>query len=166
MNPWEQKIKSLGLSLPPAPKPSGSYVPVRVDHELAFVSGQLSRMSDGSLIAGSVGKDLTPEQGMEAARAAALAVLSVIQNEIGFSRVDRILKVTGYVRTAPDFYDIPKILNGASDLFFDVFGDAGRHARSAVGVQSLPLGSAVELEVMVRLTVENQSGTVPAGMTR
>ncbi len=154
MNEREEKIKSLGLTLPPAPKPAGSYLPVVIDGDRAWVSGQLSRKPDGSVLTGTVGKDLTPEQGTQAARAAALAVLSVIRQEFGFSRVDRILNVTGFVQSAPDFYDIPAVLNGASDLFVEIFGDAGRHARTAVGAQNLPLAAAVELQVTIRLKGE------------
>lgn len=154
MSTWEQKIQAMGLGLPEAPKPAGSYVPVRIDRTTVYVSGQLSRRLDGSLITGRVGMDLTLEQGAEAARAAALSALSLIRSEIGFARFKRILKVTGYVQTAPDFYDVPKVLNGASDLFFEIFGEAGRHARAAVGVSNLPLGSAVELEMILELTAE------------
>jgi enamine deaminase RidA (YjgF/YER057c/UK114 family) len=152
-----QKIKAMGLVLPPPPKPAGSYVPVVVCERLVFVSGQLARQSDGSVITGTVGRDLTVERGREAARAAALAVLSVLDGEIGFPRMERILKVTGYIQAAPDFFDLSSILNGASDLFVEIFGEAGRHARAVAGVRSLPLGSAVELEVTVRLVKEQES---------
>jgi len=148
---YEEKIKQLRLVLPPAPKPVGSYCPAMVAGQKVYLSGQLAKSAEGKLMTGKVGKDLTLEDGKAAARLAALNVLSVIRNEIGFERFDRVLHVVGYVQAVPGFYDIPQVINGASDLFAEVFGEKGVHARSAVGVTSLPLNSAVEIEVEVQI---------------
>jgi enamine deaminase RidA (YjgF/YER057c/UK114 family) len=150
MNP-EEKIKSLGLVLPPAPKPVGSYQPVVVAGNLAFLSGQIAKTAEGKILAGKVGSDLSLDQGREAARACALNVLSIIKNLVGFERFERMLRVVGYVQAAPDFYEIPQVMNAASDLFVDVFGEKGIHARSAVGMASLPLNTAVEIEVTLEV---------------
>ena len=150
---YEAKIKQLGLVLLPPPKPAGSYQPVVVSGAFAFLSGQISKTADGKILSGKVGKDLTLEQGKEAARAAALNALSAIHHLIGFGKFERILRVVGYVQTAPDFYEIPAVVNGASDLFLEIFGPAGVHARSAVGMASLPLNAAVEIEVTLQVKV-------------
>ncbi len=146
-----EKIKSLKLILPPAPKPAGSYQLVTYAGSLAFLSGQISKNEEGKVVTGKVGRDLTLEEGKEAARLAALNVLSIIQNLIGFDQFEKVIRVVGYVQTAPDFYDISQVVNGASDLFIEVLGEKGRHARSAVGMASLPLNSAVELEVTLQI---------------
>lgn len=151
MNSIEERLKQLNITLPPAPKPAGSYHPVTIANGMAFLSGQVSRNGEGVMTAGKVGKDLTLEQGKEAARIAALNVLSVIKNFIGFEKVAKFLRVAGYVHTAGDFYEIPQVMNGASDLFLEVFGETGIHARSAVGMASLPMNAAVEIEVTLLL---------------
>lgn len=148
---YEARVKELGIVIPPAPKPAGSYQPVVVSGNLAFLSGQISKTAEGKILAGKIGKDLTPEQGKEAARVAALNVLSVIQHVIGFEKFERILRVVGYVQASPDFHEISNVVNGASDLFLEIFGSNGIHARSAVGMASLPLNAAVELEVTVQV---------------
>ncbi|MFA6600932.1 MAG: RidA family protein [Candidatus Omnitrophota bacterium] len=147
----DDRIQSLNLVLPPPPKPAGAYRPAVLCAGIAYLSGQLSRLVDGSVMTGRVGLDLTAERGAEAARSAALNALSVIRHDIGWARFDRILRITGYIQTAPGFTEIPRVLNGASELFLEVFGDAGIHARSAVGVQDLPMNSAVLLEVTLRI---------------
>ena len=148
---YEKKIKELGLAIPGAARPVGSYLPVVLSGGLGFLSGQISKTADGKILTGKVGRDLTPEQGREAARVAGLNVVSVIRHLIGFGKFERILKVTGYVQTAPDFYDISAVVNGASDLFLEIFGPNGVHARSSIGMASLPMNSAVEIEVTVKL---------------
>ena len=148
---YEDRIQALGLELPPAPKPVGSYRPLLETQRFAFLSGQISKTADGKILAGKVGKDLTLEQGQAAARAAALNVASVIRNLLGFEKFGRFLRVVGYVQTAPDFYEIPQVLNAASDLLVEVFGENGSHARTAVGMASLPLNAAVEIEVTLEL---------------
>ncbi len=148
---YEEKIQSLRLTLPSPPKPVGSYQPVTYAKGLAFLSGQVSKSSDGKVLAGKVGLDLTLDQGREAARLAALNVISIIQNLVGFDRFEKIVRVVGYVQTAPNFYDISQVVNGASDLFIEVFGDKGVHARSSLGMAGLPLNAAVELEVTLEI---------------
>ncbi len=145
------RIKELKLELPPQPKPVGAYTPVRISGNMAFLSGQVSRKGDGVMLAGKVGKDLTTEQGKEAARIAALNALSVIQSEIGWERFGKILRVSGFVQAAPDFYDISAVVNGASELFLAVFGESGVHARTSIGMASLPMNAAVEVELTLEL---------------
>jgi len=147
----EEKITQLGLSLPPAPKPVGLYQPFVVSGKLAFLSGQLSKDAQGKLLTGKVGKDLSLSEGKMAARLAALNVLSIMKYLIGFGKISRIVKMTGFVQAAPDFYEIPAVVNGASELFAEVMGDQGAHARSAVGMASLPLNAAVEIELVLEL---------------
>ncbi len=147
----EEKIAQLGLSLPPVPKPAGLYQPFVVSGKLAFLSGQISKDADGKVLAGKVGKDLSLAEGQAAARLAALNALSVIKHLIGFEKINRIVKMTGFVQTAPDFYEIPAVLNKASELFGEVMGDRGAHARSAVGMSSLPLNAAIEIELVLEL---------------
>lgn len=151
MTSYAEKLKSLGLVLPPAPKPVGSYRPVVLSGSQAFLSGQITRKSDGTIVTGKLGKDLSVEQGQAAARVAALNVISVIHELIGFEKFDHIVRLVGYVQAAPDFYDISAVMNGASDLFLEVFGEKGVHARSAVGMASLPLNAAVEIEATLQL---------------
>ena len=148
---YEKKLQELGLKLPDPPKPAGSYRPVTIQGSLAFLSGQVSK-GEGKVISGKVGKDLDLAGGQQAARAAALNVISLIRGEIGFDRFARLLRVTGFVQCDPSFSDIHLVMNGASDLFVEVFGPNGVHARSAVGMASLPLNAAVELEVTVALS--------------
>ena len=147
----EEKITQLGLSLPPAPKPVGLYQPFVVSGKLAFLSGQISKDANGKLLTGKVGKDLSLAEGQAAARLAALNALSIMKHLIGFEKINRVVKMTGFVQSAPDFYEIPAVLNKASELFAEVMGDQGLHARSAVGMVSLPLNAAVEIEFILEL---------------
>lgn len=148
---YAQKIASLKLTLPAAPKPAGSYRPVVTSGNLAFLSGQLSRKADGSLWTGKAGQDLTLDEARAAAEAASLNVLSVIQNFIGFQSFERMLRVVGYVQAARDFFEISKVMDAASDLFLGVFGEQGICARTSVGMASLPLNAAVEIEATLQL---------------
>jgi len=144
-------MTELGLVLPPAPKPVGLYQPFVVAGKLAFLSGQVSKDAEGKILAGKVGKDLSLAEGKAAARLAALNALSIMKHLIGFERILRVVKMTGFVQTAPDFYEIPAVVNGASELLADVMGDSGAHARSAVGMASLPMNAAVEIEMILEL---------------
>ena len=148
---YEKKIREFGLVIPPPPQPAGSYQPVVFCGNLAFLSGQISKTAEGRILSGKVGKDLTLEEGKAAARAAALNALSAIHHGIGFLKFERILRVVGYVQTAPDFHEISAVVNGASDFFLEVFGPCGVHARSAVGMAGLPLNAAVEIELTVAI---------------
>ncbi len=147
----DPKLSELGLKLPPALQPAGLYQPFVVSGKLAFLSGQISRDAAGKVLAGKVGKDLNLEQGQKAAQLAALNALSIMKNLIGFEKISRIVQMTGFVQAAPDFYEIPAVLNKASGLFAEVMGDRGAHARSAVGTASLPLNAAVEIELILEL---------------
>lgn len=146
----EKRLEELGITLPEAPLPLASYVPVVPSGSLLFISGQLCLVNGELLYEGRVGKDVSLEQGYQAARMATINSLAIIKKELGsLDRVKRIVKVVGYVASDSDFYNQPKVINGASDLLVEVFGDQGRHARSAVGVHSLPLNTPIEIEIIV-----------------
>lgn len=147
----DAKLKELGLKLPPAAKPVGLYQPFMVSGKQVYLSGQLSKDAEGKLLCGKVGKDLSLEEGQKAARLAALNTLAVMKGLVGFSKIARVVKMTGFVQAAPDFYQIPDVLNKASEIFVEIFGENGKHARSAVGVASLPLNAAVEIELILEL---------------
>ncbi len=147
----KENLKKLGIELPPAPKPVGLYQPFVVSGKLAFLSGQISKDAGGKLLTGKVGKDLSLAEGQAAARLAALNALSVMKHLIGFEKIRRVVKMTGFVQTAPDFYEVPAVVNGASELLAEVMGEHGTHARSAVGMASLPLNAAVEIELILEL---------------
>jgi enamine deaminase RidA (YjgF/YER057c/UK114 family) len=146
----EKKLRALNLELPPAPKPVGAYVPAVRTGNLVFVSGQLP-MKDGELMTqGHVGGEVAMEEAQDCARQAVLNALAVVAAEIGgLKHVARIVRVTGYVASAPGFTDQAKVLNAASELVAEVFGEAGRHSRAAVGAAELPLGAPVELELVI-----------------
>lgn len=148
----EARLKTLGLQLPPPPKPIASYVPAVRTGNLIFLAGQ-GPMADGKpTITGKVGAEVTEEAANKAARATILTQLSVLRAEIGsLDRVRRIVKVVGFVNSAPGFTRQPWVMNGASDLLVEVFGEAGRHARSSVGVNELPLNIPVEIELVVEV---------------
>jgi enamine deaminase RidA (YjgF/YER057c/UK114 family) len=148
----EQRLAALGLEVPPVVKPVAAYVPALRSGSLVFTSGQLP-MVDGALPAtGKVGAEVTPEQAKELARRCALNALAAVRAEIGeLSRVRRVVKVVGFVASAPDFTGQPGVVNGASELLGEVFGEAGAHARSAVGVAVLPLDAPVEVELVVEI---------------
>lgn len=149
---YEARLRELGIELPPPPKPLGAYVPcVRMD-ELLFLSGVLP-LVDGELKAsGKVGGELSIEEGYNAAREAALNVLSIVRENLAdLDRVERVVKVVGYVASASGFNSQPAVVNGASELFVEVFGEMGRHARVAVGANELPMNSPVELDVIFKV---------------
>ncbi len=147
----EENLKIIGLVLPPAPKPVGLYQPFVVSGKLVFLSGQISKDADGKVLVGKVGKDLSLAGGQSAARLAALNALSIMKHLIGFGKISRVVKMTGFVQTAPGFYEIPAVVNGASELLAAVMGEQGVHARSAVGMASLPMNAAVEIELVLEL---------------
>ncbi|MDP4224356.1 MAG: RidA family protein [Bacteroidota bacterium] len=148
----ETRLKEKGIVLTSPGNPLGNYVnAVRVGN-LLYLAGKGPQKADNSFITGKVGKDLTTEQGYEAARLTALCHLAVLKNEIGsLNKVKRIVKVLGMVNCTDDFKDQPKVINGYSDLMVEIFGDRGKHARSAVGMASLPSNMAVEVEVIVEV---------------
>ena len=148
----ETKLKEMGLELPPPGKPVANYVPAVRSGNLVFLSGHGPILKDGSLITGKVGADLTLEEGYQAARQVALVMLATLKEEIGdLDKVQRVVKLLGMVNCTSDFVDQSKVINGASDLLVDVFGAKGKHARSAVGMNALPLNIAVEIEMIVAI---------------
>jgi enamine deaminase RidA (YjgF/YER057c/UK114 family) len=148
----ETKLKEMGVELPPAVTPVANYVPAVRTGNLVFLSGHGPLKEDGSLIIGKVGSDLTTEQGYEAARRIAIGLLGSLKAEIGdLDKVKRVVKLLGLVNCPSDFKDQPKVINGASDFFVEVFGDKGKHARSAVGTNALPMNIAVEIEMIVEI---------------
>ncbi len=155
MNTIEQKLESLGLVLPEPLAPVANYVPYVVSGNLVFVAGQISLEADGTLIGGRLGEGLDVETGQRAARACALNIITQIKAACDgdLSRVKRIVKVGGFVASAPtdSGIDIPMIINGCSDIMVAVFGEAGKHARFAVGAPSLPRDCAVEIDCIVEL---------------
>ena len=145
------RLAELGIALPSVAAPAGSYQPTARTGNLLFTAGQLPFV-DGALPAtGKVGADVTPEQANGFARTAAVNVLAAVHAAVGLDAVVRVVKVVGFVASAEGFTGQPGVINGASDLFVEVFGDAGRHARSAVGVAELPLGAPVEVEAIVEV---------------
>ena len=146
-NKIEKRLKKLNITLSQASSPLGSYVPCVQTGDLLFLSGILP-FRDGKLVrTGRVGESVSLEEAQEDARQVAINVLSVIKAQVGdLDRISRCVKLNGYVASAPDFIEQPKVLNAASDLLFDLFGEAGRHARSTVGVSVLPLNSPLEID--------------------
>jgi enamine deaminase RidA (YjgF/YER057c/UK114 family) len=143
------RLRDLGLELPPAPSPVANYVPTLIAGNLLFISGQISKTGDGTLLSGRVGDTVSVEDGIAAAKACALNVLAQAQAALGdLDRIAQVMRLTGFVNAGPDFADHPKIINGASDLMVAVLGDRGRHTRAAVGVSGLPAGAAVEVDAI------------------
>ncbi len=148
----EQRIVDLALDLPSPPKAAGNYVPGVQTGNLLFLSGCVPKRADGSTVTGKLGAGLGVEQGYDAARLAGLAMLARIRLVVGsLDRVARVVKVLGMVNAAPDFIQQPKVIDGFSDLMAEVFGEAGRGARAAVGMATLSGGAAVEVEMVVEL---------------
>lgn len=148
----EQRLAQLGLKLPETSAPVANYVPAVRTGNLLFVAGHISRDPAGKVIAGKIGRDLAEAAGVDAARGVALALLATLKAELGdLSRVRRIVRVGGFVHCTDDYQRQPAVMNGASDLFVAVFGDAGRHARTSVGASALPLGAAVEIDLVVEV---------------
>jgi enamine deaminase RidA (YjgF/YER057c/UK114 family) len=149
----DARLKSLGLALPDAPAPVANYVPFHISGNLLFISGQIAKAADGSIAAGKLGGGLTVPQGREAAKLCALNILAQAKAALGdLDRIAQIVKLTGFVNATPDFVEHPPVINGASDCLVEILGDKGRHTRSAVGVGSLPLNSAVEVEAIIAIT--------------
>ena len=145
----ETKLAELGLTLPAAAAPVAAYVPVVIAGGLAYVSGQVSFV-DGALVKGRLGEDLSLDQGIAAAQGCGLMILAQLKAALGsLDRVERVVKLGAFINSTADFTDQPKVANGASELMVAVFGEAGKHARAAVGVPTLPLGCAVEVDAIV-----------------
>lgn len=151
----EKKLKALGIALITPTQPMANYVKAVRTGNLVFLAGHGPQQADGSAVKGKLGKELTLEEGQNAARITAISLLSTLKAEIGdLDKVVRIVKVRGMVNCTPDFYDQPKVINGCSDLLVEVFGDKGKHARAAVGMASLPSNIAVEIEMIVEVLPE------------
>ncbi len=151
MSAVENRLKEIGIEIPAVPKPVAAYVPGVEAGGLVYTSGQLP-VSGGELKKGKLGDGVSVEDGYEAAKLCAINCLAVIKSLAGdLDRVERVVKLVGFVNCAPDFNDQPKVINGASELMLTAFGDAGLHSRSAVGVASLPLGAVCEVEAIVKL---------------
>ena len=150
---FEEKIKELKIELPEAKAPVGSYVATKVSGKLLYVSGQISMSSNGELIKGKVGKDLTTEEAYEAAERCGLSIVAQVKKacEGDLSKVKSCIKLTGFVNSTDDFIEQPKVINGASDLIASIFGEAGMHTRAAVSTNSLPLGVSVEVDAIFEL---------------
>lgn len=146
----EQRLEALGLTLPPVPTPVANYVPYRFAGNLLYLSGQGPKRPDGTYRAGRLGRDISVEDAYQEARLTGLQLLAVAKAALGsLERIEAVLKLLGMVNAEPDFADHPKVINGCSDLLVDVLGEAGRHARSAVGMGSLPNRMAVEIEAIL-----------------
>ena len=149
----EKKIKELGLSLPQATDPVGSYVATKISGKFLFISGQISIDDKGTLIKGKLGKDLNTEDGYQAAKRCGLSIIAQAKKACDgdLSKIKSCIKLTGFVNSTDDFIEQPKVINGASDLIASVFGDAGMHTRAAVSTNSLPLGVSVEVDAIFEL---------------
>ncbi|MCB1519555.1 MAG: RidA family protein [Hyphomicrobiaceae bacterium] len=149
----EARLAELGLNLPEAPAPVANYVPYLMAGDLLFISGQVSKAADGTIVCGRLGDGLAIADAQTAARHCALNILAQAKAALGdLDRVAQVLRLTGYVASTPESGDQPKVINGASNLMVEVLGDAGRHTRVAVGVAALPGGCAVEIDAILRVT--------------
>jgi enamine deaminase RidA (YjgF/YER057c/UK114 family) len=149
----EEKLKELGIELSEAPTPLGSYLPVTKTGTLVYLSGILPIVEGKLLRHGRVGEHITVEEAREDAKRAVLNALSVLRSSIGsLNAVKRCIKITGYIASSPDFTEQPKVLNAASDLLYEIFGEAGKHARAAVGVSVLPLNTPIEIDFIFEVS--------------
>lgn len=152
MSAIEARMAELGLVLPPAPAPVANYVPYAIAGDLLFVSGQISKAADGSVLSGRLGERLSIADGQKAAQLCALNILAQVKAALGaLERIGQVLRLNGFVHATPDFNDHPQVVNGASDLMVAVLGGKGRHTRVAVGVAGLPGGCAVEIDAIIRI---------------
>ena len=150
---YDDKIKELGIVLPEAKAPVGNYVATKITGKMLFISGQISIDENGQLIKGKVGKDLDTASGYNAAKRCALSIVAQVKSACknDLSKIKSCIKLTGFVNSADDFTEQPKVINGASDLIASIFGESGMHTRAAVSTNSLPLGVAVEVDAIFEL---------------
>jgi len=145
----EEKIKSIGIKLPNPPSPAGSYIPVVKSGNLLYVSGQIP-MEDGKVVFTGKVSDANIETAQKSARICAINILAQLKKELGdLEKISRIVRLSGFVNSGPEFTQQPKVINAASDLFYEIFGECGKHSRIAVGVSSLPLNSMTEIDAIV-----------------
>lgn len=151
----DKRLADLGITLPAPGSPAGNYIPYVIAGDLVFISGQIPREAGKMKYSGQVGRDLSVEQGHAAARLCAVNLLSQLKAACGgdLDRVERCVRLGGFVSSPPDFFDHPQVVNGASDLMVEVFGERGPHARAAVGAAALPLNAAVEVEAIFQLKI-------------
>jgi len=149
---WRERLAELNIELPAVPAPAGAYVPAVRTGNLVYTAGQVPIVDGAVAATGKVGREISPEEAKQHARTCALNALAAVDSVAGIDSVVRVVKVVGYVASAEGFTGQPAVLNGASELFGEVFGDAGKHARAAVGVAELPLGVPVEVELIVEVT--------------
>ena len=152
MNPLD-KLKELNITLPEAPSPVGAYVAFKKINNFLYISGQLPINKDGKIIKGTIGKELTIEDGQKAAKLCAINILAQVNKALdgNLNKVKNCIKITGFVNSSNDFKDQPKVINPASEIFASVFGDSGKHARAAVSTNALPLGVAVEIDAIFEI---------------
>lgn len=156
MGKVENRLSELGIRIRDVSAPLGSYKPASITGNLIFVSGQLPISEGRLLFEGKVGSDISVEDGAEAAKICSINALAVMRMELGgLERISRIIKVTGYVASAPGFHKQANVVNGASDILYQVFGETGRHARAAVGVAELPMNAPVEVELIAEILSES-----------
>jgi|TARA_B110000444_G_scaffold42349_1_gene38241 enamine deaminase RidA (YjgF/YER057c/UK114 family) len=150
---FEEKINELKIVLPDAKAPVGAYVATKIAGKMLFISGQISIDENGELIKGKIGKNLSTDDGYQAAKRCGLSIVSQVKNACGgdLSKVKSCIKLTGFVNSTDDFIEQPKVINGASDIVASIFGDAGMHTRAAVSTNSLPLGVSVEVDAIFEL---------------
>jgi len=154
----EEKITSLGLQLPEVAKPVASYIPAVQSGNLVFISGQIPFVHGKLLCRGKLGKEIDLEKGYECARIAVMNCIAALKSVIGdLDKVKRIVKITGYVNSAAGFEDQPKVLNGASDLVIEIFGEKGRHSRTAIGTNELPLAAPVEVDLIAEIQQQKEA---------
>jgi enamine deaminase RidA (YjgF/YER057c/UK114 family) len=152
MGQVEDRLAAAGVELPPAMPTAGAYVPVRVDGDTAYTAGMLGVIGGKLAYPGCVGADLDLDAGKASARAACISILGALMHELGdLDRVVQVCKVTGFIRATGDFMPLPGVLDGASELMIEAFGDAGKHARSAIGVAAMPFVGSVEVEAIVKI---------------
>jgi enamine deaminase RidA (YjgF/YER057c/UK114 family) len=149
---WRDRLTELGIELPDVPAPAGAYVPAVRTGNLVYTSGQVPFVDGVIAATGKVGREISPEEAKAHARTCALNALAAVHDLVGVDAITRVVKVLGFVASADGFTGQPAVINGASELLGEVFGDAGRHARSAVGVAELPLGVPVEVELIVEVS--------------
>ena len=149
----DEKLKSLNIMLPTPPKPAGAYIPVVISDQTVYVSGQIPIENGKVTYKGKVPTEQSLEQAQAAAKVCTINALAQLKAELGnLDRISKIIRVSGFVNSSPEFTDQPKVINAASDLLFEIFGEKGKHSRIAVGVASLPLGSTVEIDMIVEIS--------------
>ena len=148
----DEKLASLNITLPDPPKPAGSYVPVMIAGRLVFVSGQIPLKEGKVQYFGKVSKDISVEEAQKAAKLCIINALAHLKNELGnLDKISKIIRVSGYVNSTPEFVEHPRVINAASDLLYEIFGSRSQHSRIAIGVASLPLNSCVEIDVVAEI---------------